>query len=300
MAASSTADPAALTVVCWGTRGSVPSPGPDTIRHGGNTSCVEIRTDDGRSLIFDAGTGIIPLARHLADDAGAPVLNLFLTHFHWDHIQGLPFFPPLREPAAILHIHGEPQDGVGVGALLRAQMRAPYFPVPLQQMPARIEYHELHGRAWRDDGVSVIPFRVRHAGYTCGFRIEYRGASVVYIPDNEMEGTVDALPASWEDDIIAFVGGADVLLHDAMFTADEYGSRRGWGHGTCEQAVRLARQADVRRLLLFHHRPERSDAELDDIVGAHQNRARAEGADLVIEAAVERREIVVPARRLNA
>jgi phosphoribosyl 1,2-cyclic phosphodiesterase len=296
VSAPSSSHSEALSLVCWGTRGSVPSPGPDTVRYGGNTSCVEVRVGDGRSLIFDAGTGIVPLARHLSETAAGRQVELFLTHFHWDHIQGLPFMALLRDAAASIRIHGESRDDAGIQDLLAAQMRAPYFPIEWHDLPARMSYHSLDARPWTEDGLTVTPFRVRHPGHTYGFRIGYAGVSVVFVPDNEPAFVGYPLPSTWYDDMVDFVRGADVLVHDAMFTSAEYASRRGWGHGTFEQAVQLARAASVPRLLLFHHHPDRSDDALDTIVA--ELRASDQGDDpaLTIEAAAEGREVVVPPR----
>lgn len=288
--------PETLTIICRGTRGSVPRPGNETVRFGGNTSCVEVRAGD-RLLVFDAGTGIIPLGASLPSGPGAPPIDLFLTHFHWDHIQGLPFFAPLRDPHALIRIHAEPQDGVDVDALLAGQMRAPYFPVELGAMPARLEFHPLHGLTWSDGDIAVAPFRTRHPTHTCAFRITYRGTTVVYMPDDEPAHRGYPLPVTWEEDAVEFVRGADILMHDAMFTAAEYEERRGWGHGTFEQAVRFAHAASVRRLLLFHHHPDRTDAQLDVIVERLRRDARAAGITLEIDAAVEGLEIVLPAAK---
>ena len=288
---SSPAPKEAVRIVCWGTRGSVPSPGPGTVRYGGNTSCVEIRTAR-RRLIFDAGTGIILAGHRLAPDVSGEPIDLFLTHFHWDHIQGLPFFTPLSDPAATIRIHARPSRGNKIRDLLALQMGKPFFPVTLQEMPARVEYHDLGRRGWADGNLTVTPFPVRHPDHTCGFRITAGGTTVVYVPDNEPECATYPR-TSWEE-LVEFARGADLLLHDATFTTAEYDRRRGWGHGTPEQAVRLAQAANVGRLLMFHHHPERTDEQIDAIVEVVQNQSRAAGSSLDVAAAVEGREIVVP------
>jgi phosphoribosyl 1,2-cyclic phosphodiesterase len=287
----------AVRIVCWGARGSVPSPGPRTVRYGGNTSCIEISTD-GRRVILDAGTGIIAAGQRLAGEATDRPIELFLTHFHWDHIQGLPFFAPLRDPAAVVRIHAAPRQGDKIDRLLAVQMGAPFFPVTLQDMPARVEYHDLEGRGWTDGDLTVKPFPVRHPDHASGFRITAGGATVVYIPDNEPEAA-NYPRASWPE-LVEFARGADVLLHDAMFTAAEYDSRRGWGHGTVEQAVRFAQAAGVGRLLMFHHHPERTDEQIDAILEAVQRQGGASGDSLHVAAAVEGEEIVLPIPRARA
>ncbi len=297
MAIASLTHSRAMKVVCWGTRGSVPTPGPATVHYGGNTSCVEIRVGDGRSLILDAGTGIIPLGRHIDSRADRRLIELFLTHFHWDHIQGLPFFAPMIDPGVTIRVHAEPQDGEGIADLLGVQMRRPYCPVSLEDMPARVEYVPLGGRPWVDGSLVVTPFRVRHPDYTCGFRIQSADATVVYIPDNEPECEDCTPTVSWADTVTEFVQGVDLLVHDAMFTDAEYVRRRGWGHGTISQAVHLARMAEVRRLLLFHHHPDRSDEQLRTIEEAVRREKGQKDATLEIEAAVEGREIVVATSR---
>jgi phosphoribosyl 1,2-cyclic phosphodiesterase len=284
----------AVRIVCWGARGSVPSPGPGTARYGGNTSCIEVRTDR-RRLIFDAGTGIIPAGHSLATDAPGEPIEVFLTHFHWDHIQGLPFFMPLRDPAATIRIHATPPPNHRLSDLLAVQMGTPFFPVTLQEMPARIEYHELDRRGWVDGDLTVMPFPVRHPDHTSGLRITAAGTTVVYIPDNEPESE-SYRGTSWND-LVEFARRADILLHDAMFTRAEYDSRRGWGHGTFEQAVHFAQAAGTDRLLMFHHHPDRTDEQIDAILESVQTQSRIVGSSLEVAAAVEGQEIVVPARR---
>jgi phosphoribosyl 1,2-cyclic phosphodiesterase len=284
---------------CWGARGSAPSPGPNTVRFGGHTSCLEVRPPGGRHIVLDAGSGIGPLGRHLAATSTTRELDLFLTHFHWDHIQGLPFFDPLYEEPWSIRVHAEPQHGGGVEELLCMQMRAPYFPVGLKQVGARMEYRHLEGQPWQDGGVNITPFRVRHPNHTSAFRITCDGGTVVYMPDNELEGSGYDVDGSWEGDLVEFVSGADALLHNAMFTEAEYASRRGWGHGTFEQAVALAERAGVPRLLLFHHAPYRTDAELEHIVEGLRRDAAARHSRLEIEAAAEGRELLVTAPHMR-
>jgi phosphoribosyl 1,2-cyclic phosphodiesterase len=170
-------------------------------------------------------------------------------------------------------------------------MGKPFFPVTLQEMPARVEFHDIDGRGWSDGRIDVTPFAVRHPNHTCGFRIAAKGITVVYVPDNEPESA--AYPdSSWEE-LIACAKGADLLLHDATFTSSEYDRRRGWGHGTFEQAVGLAEAANVRQLLMFHHHPQRTDEQIDAIVEALRNQTRAAGASLDLAAAAEGSEIAV-------
>lgn len=291
---------AALTVRCWGTRGSVPTPGPATARFGGNTPCLEVRLAGGRSLVFDAGTGIRLLGKTLpASPTGEPCppIHLFLTHFHWDHIQGFPFFGPLLDPRARIVIHGPRQGAGSVEALLKSQMRPVFFPMPFERLPARLSYRHLREEGWEEDGVRVAAIRVRHPSRTVGYRVDSSGASVAYIPDNELgpfDGRPEALRRGYER-FLAFLDGADLLLHDAMYTDEEYRSRKGWGHSSVGQAVRLARDAGVARLCLFHHAPDRSDDELARIVQRERSELAAVGSRLKLQAALEGEELMLGA-----
>lgn len=281
---------APLRAQCWGTRGSVPSPGPNTTGYGGNTSCLEVKTGAGARYIFDAGSGIRPLGQRL----GALEADLFLTHFHWDHIQGLPFFMPLYNPASRLRVHGARQGDTDIQTLIAGQMGPIYFPIPFQAVSADLRFHHLNGAAWESGDVRVRSMRVRHPGFTHGYRIESRGASIAYIPDNELFGgsyTLDQ-KATYAD-LVEFLGGVDLLFHDAMFTDAEYSGHEGWGHSTFTQAIQLAQDAGVKKLLLFHHAPERTDAELTQIVQELRDDSARHSSGLEIDIAAEGVELLV-------
>jgi phosphoribosyl 1,2-cyclic phosphodiesterase len=284
------ADAPALRVTCWGTRGSIPAPGPETVRFGGNTSCVEMNTASGCRLIFDAGTGIRALSSSLAGESRPLDAHLFVTHYHWDHIQGFPFLAQLYQPHTRLSVHGPRQGDVSVDQALGGQMSPLYFPVPLEAMAAEVQFTTADGKPWHGDDVCVEAFRVNHPGVTFGYRVSTGGATAVYVPDNELGDEPD--PA-WYREMVAFVRGADLLLHDAMLTDAEYATRRGWGHSTFAQAVRLAEDAGVRRLSLFHHSPDRSDAELAAIAGELRDGLLARGSRLVLHVADEGAEIAL-------
>jgi phosphoribosyl 1,2-cyclic phosphodiesterase len=250
----------ALTIRFWGVRGSVPSPGPATAGVGGNTSCVEVRSGD-HVVILDAGTGLRRLGDALlAERAGRPIeASILFSHVHWDHIQGFPFFAPVFRPDTTLHLYGRPDEG-SLAEVLAAQMTRPTFPVPLDALPSALTFG-----TWSDDAAfDVGPFRVRtarlhHPGACYAYRLEAHGRSVVYATDTEHydDGRID-------EALVELSRGADVLIYDAMYTPEEYEgetgvSRRGWGHSTWVEGVRVARAAGVGQLVLFHHDPTHDD-----------------------------------------
>jgi phosphoribosyl 1,2-cyclic phosphodiesterase len=275
----------AVLARCWGTRGSIPSPGPRTVRYGGNTTCFEVR-HQGRRLIFDAGSGVRPLGTDLVEK-GPNAIHIFLTHFHWDHIQGFPFFAPLYDPEDTIKVVGPKQREIDVQNLFAGQMGPIYFPVPFSVVAAAMEFEHLNSGSYEIGDVLLEVMRVRHPSYVLGYRIRVGGQTICFIPDNELDGSGYEVGEGWAQRIRDFVGDADLLIHDSMYTEDEYRARAGWGHSTFQQSLRLAEEGGVKRLLLFHHDPTRSDDELDTIVSRLRDDALARGSSLEIGAAAE-------------
>jgi phosphoribosyl 1,2-cyclic phosphodiesterase len=275
-----------LSVQYWGARGSVPTPGPSTTRYGGNTSCVEVRAGEER-IVLDAGTGILGLGEKLAAQRLSTTVTLFLSHLHWDHIQGLPFFAPAYKEGCRIQIMAPPQTGVPLDSILRGQMGPVHFPLPFDALSAEISFHELTEDGWEGTNVRVRGLRVRHASFTLGYRVEAFGRSVVFIPDNELVGGEYPVTSGWMDRLIAFVDGADLLIHDAMFTTEEYQELEGRGHSTFSQVLELAERAGVRTLRFFHHSPKRSDSELQVIVQHFREELGIRGIGLELDAAAE-------------
>lgn len=274
-----------LTLRCWGTRGSIPSPGPRTSRYGGNTTCFEVRLGDQR-LIFDAGSGIRQLGVDLLENGGL-YQHIFVTHFHWDHIQGFPFFPPLYQPDIHLKIVGPKQNNIDVRSLFAGQMGPIYFPVPFSMVAAKMSFDHLNEGSWDVGDIHLRTMRVKHPSWVIGYRIEAAGKVICFIPDDEVDGAGYEVEDGWRERLVDFVRGADLLIHDSMYTDEEYPSRIGWGHSTFSQSLRLAEEAQVKKLLFFHHDPQRSDDELDAIVDGIRNEATARGCTVAMEAAAE-------------
>lgn len=270
-----------------GTRGSVPTPEPENARSGGNTSCVEVGGAAGPLLLLDAGTGIRAAGRALGALGQDVECDVFLTHFHWDHVQGLPFFAPLHRPDSRVRIHAPCAPGSTVAEVFAGLLSPVYFPVPHDGFAARTTMHALAPEPWHGDGYELASLRVRHPSITHGFRIRVGDAAIAYIPDNEL-----APDTADYRELCDFLRGADLLIHDAMLTDAEYESRRGWGHSTFRRAVRLAEDAEVPRLRLFHHAPDRTDAELERILPCLQRQLVERGSSLELDLARER-EIVI-------
>ena len=288
-----------LTLRFWGTRGSIPSPGASTVRYGGNTPCVEVRTADGWLIILDAGTGIRELGRSLVERArGEPVEgDIFLTHAHWDHIQGIPFFAPLFSKGNHFTIWGARSLETSIDRVVRDQMSPTVFPVTFEELEARIDFRSLGDAPTAGNGYSVSAMPVRHPGGALAYRFtdgRNDGRALVYVSDNELSpvAAYDDPPA-WRERFVAFAHGAAVLVHDSMYTPEEYGSYVGWGHSTTLDAVELALEAQVERLVLFHHRPERTDDEVDRCLQACRSLAASRGSALEIIAAAEGMSLTV-------
>ena len=274
-----------LSLRCWGTRGSIPTPGPETVRYGGNTTCFEIR-HAGARLIFDAGSGIRPLGLDVVEK-GPDTIHIFLTHFHWDHIQGFPFFAPLYDPEDSIKVIGPKQKDIDVQNLFAGQMGPIYFPVPFSVVAAEMEFEHLNEGSYELGDVRMEVMRVRHPSFVLAYRVTVGDSTICLVPDNELDGDIYDLGAGWEKRFIDFVGDADLLIHDAMYTDAEYAHRVGWGHSTFSQSARLAEECGAGRLLLFHHDPARTDDELDRIVSDVRDEALSRGSSVVIDAAAE-------------
>ncbi len=257
----------AYRLTVWGARGSIPTPGPQTSRYGGNTACVSVEIDGkgDRLVILDAGTGIRMLGKALAA-SGTDALNadLLVTHTHWDHIQGLPFFAPGQ--ASTVRIWGPKQGEVALERILRDQMNPVVFPVPLDQLASELAVHHVEPGTFEVDGFAVQAMRLRHPGVTLGYRLAPKGGGpdLAYITDNELgAGGQYEVGSGWRKELEGFIADADLMIHDTMYTEDELEKHRGWGHSSHVEVVRLAAEAGVKRLMLFHHRPERDDASMD-------------------------------------
>ncbi|MDQ6828044.1 MAG: MBL fold metallo-hydrolase [Gemmatimonadota bacterium] len=286
-----------LTIRFWGTRGSVPSPGAHTVRYGGNTPCVEVRTRSRELLIFDAGTGIRELGLALeAEQNGDPITGqIVLSHAHWDHIQGLPFFGPLFRSGNRFTIWSAASLAGTVERAVREQMASGVFPVSFDEVASTVEFRAYVNGEHACPEYTIRSIEVRHPGGAIGYRLadsNTPGAALVYISDNELgESPSYASATGWREALVEFTRAARVLVHDAAYTAEEYEQHRGWGHSRADDVVALALDAGVSKLVLFHHRPGRSDDELDECV--ERCRAMARGAPLEIVAAAEGMELEI-------
>ncbi len=289
-----------MRVRIWGCRGSLASPGAETMEYGGNTSCVQVLLDDGTMLVFDAGTGARALGLELAVP-GQPV-HLLLTHLHLDHLEGLGFFMPIWNPSNEVHIWGPPSTVRSLDARIARYLSPPLFPIQLSDIPARLRFHDVPDEPWEIGSARIHAEPVAHPGPTLGYRIEADGASFAYIPDHEpaLGNVLAALTPDWISGY-RIARGADVLFHDAQYFEDEYAERTGWGHSSVADAVTFAQRAGVGRLVLFHHDPLHSDDFLDALSARAIERWQELGGDANgVEVASERREIELRASATRA
>jgi phosphoribosyl 1,2-cyclic phosphodiesterase len=243
-----------MRATIWGCRGSLATPGPATVRYGGNTTSVELRSQEGRVIVLDAGTGVRPLGLTLAA-SDVRQIDLVLTHLHLDHVEGLGFFALLFDPSCTVTIWGPPQPGSSLAERIEGYLSPPFFPVPYERLPARIEIREIQDERWSIGDVDFTARTVQHPGSTFGYRIENAGRTLAFIPDNEL----GADPSSG----VELAAGADVLIHDAQYTQDEYRSRIGWGHSSVEDFAAFVAETSPGQALMFHHDPAHSDEFLE-------------------------------------
>jgi diguanylate cyclase (GGDEF)-like protein len=274
----------------WGTRGSIASPGDRTARFGGNTSCVELRAPDGTLIVLDCGTGARELGLHLLQTLPQPLrLHLFIGHTHWDHIQGFPFFVPAFIPGAELNVYAPLGFQQSLEEAMAGQMEYSYFPVKLRDLRSRIHFTELEEGFFRVGGVLVETQYLNHTAPTIAYRLSAGGSTIAYVTDHEPfwkpEHGVPQHPGDQRH--VAFMHDADLVIHDAQYTEDEYRGRVGWGHATPDYAVDMCLAAGVKRLALFHHDPTHDDTQMAAIEAAARKRVADAGATMEVFAARE-------------
>jgi len=294
---------ASLKLRFWGTRGSIAVPGPSTVRYGGNTACVEVSSGDVL-MILDCGTGVRELGMELLRTRKPPIeAHILLSHTHWDHIQGFPFFPPALAPGNRITVYSARGYEKPLKQVLEGQMDYTYFPIKLAQMSSDIAFRELDEDMFDIGHVQVSTHFMNHTTLTMGYRLFSGGKTIVYATDTEPYGTYHIGANGNEHDVraqfvhegdvrfVAFVRGADVLIHDAQYTEAEYPHKIGWGHSTVDYAIEVALAANVRHLVLFHHDVVRTDEQVAELEQYARRKVLERGSSLVVSAAAEGTEI---------
>jgi phosphoribosyl 1,2-cyclic phosphodiesterase len=255
-----------MQATIWGCRGTLASPGPETVRYGGQTSCIAVNLDDGSLLILDAGTGIRPFGMWLAGRHPRRV-DLLITHLHADHIEGLRFFSPFWDPSVEFCIWGPPAPHKGLEQRMAPFFAPPFFPVHLRNVPSRPRFREVPTEPWAIGSAVISAELVKHPGPAVGYRIQEHDRTLTYLPDHEpgLGADLEVVEAGWISGL-GLARDADLLVHDGQYTAAEYETRVGWGHSSTTDAVRFAERAHARRLVLFHHDPLHSDGDLEGMI----------------------------------
>ncbi len=271
-----------IQIKFWGVRGSIPTPGPRTLRYGGNTPCIEVQFPGQPLVILDAGSGIRELGKALLQQPEPVQAYIFISHFHWDHIQGLPFFKPAFKEGNSFTIFGCDEPHMPLNEIIYMQMKPTFFPLAIEDMKAEVKFHPIREETLELDGLRVITKFLNHPGYALGYRFEYQGKSFVYISDNEpyhgfqnrdmkdkplsVEEEFETLIEDKDSALVDFIKGADLLIHDTQFFPEEYAEKVTWGHSPYNYTVDLAIRGQVRQLVLFHHDPDHSDEMIDRIL----------------------------------
>ncbi len=271
-----------MRLTFWGTRGSISTPGKETVRYGGNTPCIEVRLANEKLIILDAGTGLRNLGEALIENGESIKAYILISHPHWDHIQGFPFFKPAFISGNELTIIGGETEKVTLQKMITDQMNKVYFPIQLNELKALIRFRKIGEEEFTVFDAHVKSLFVNHPSFALGYRITHRGKSIVYISDNEPfdrkvaksmrnveKSIIDKYARTHGDPnqrIFDFVRNADLLIHDATYTPEEYVNRVGWGHSHYLFTLRVAAEGNVKRLMLFHHDPSHNDEKIDDIL----------------------------------
>jgi phosphoribosyl 1,2-cyclic phosphodiesterase len=296
----------------WGVRGSVPVSNRDVVHYGGNTSCVELKADNGTHLVFDGGSGIFPLGNKYIKEGLPDNFAIFITHSHWDHIQGLPFFAPAYVPGNKFILYGCDQGTLAFRDVLARQMQSPYFPVKFSKWMADVTIGSIGETEININGLKIRSSYAEHPGMTLGYRLEYKDKSIVYLPDNEPFARFSMDKVFFEDQegpddldmenvfledqkkkFFGFIGSADILIHDAQYTPEEYSTKVGWGHSSFELALKAALYGSVKHLVLFHHDPLRSDTEIETLIKVARQTVTDKGGSLKISAASENMPVII-------
>jgi phosphoribosyl 1,2-cyclic phosphodiesterase len=299
----------------WGTRGSIAVPGPETLRYGGNTTCVELRTDD-EIIVLDAGSGIRPLGVALKQEfKERPInLSLLITHAHWDHIQGFPFFKPAYDPKNKIHILGFDGAGATFREIMTEPMRSPFFPITMRELSAKMEITKLTEMKFSLGKVNVHATFVNHPGVCAGYRLFTSTGSVAFLPDHEpyefflhaaqrkslTPEQAKEVATNEHARLVQFLRGSDILILDSQYTDEEYQTHIGWGHSSISSAVSLALEAEVQTLLLFHHDPSHDDDRVDTMVESARELTANSGRPLQVLGAKEGSEILLEPKRVAA
>jgi phosphoribosyl 1,2-cyclic phosphodiesterase len=299
----------------WGTRGSIAVPSPETLRYGGNTTCVELRAD-GEIIVLDAGSGIRPLGIALDREFQArPIeLSLLITHAHWDHIQGFPFFKPAYDSKNEIRIFGFDGAGATFREIMTEPMRSPFFPITMRELSAKMDINKLSEMKFSLGKVDIHASFVNHPGVCAGYRIFTSGGSVAFLPDHEpyefflhtargkqlSAEQAKKIAAEQHGALVQFLRGSDILILDSQYTDQEYETHIGWGHGSISSAVSLALEAQVQTLLLFHHDPSHDDDMIDTMVESARELVIKSGSHLEVAGAQEGSEILLEAKKIAA
>ncbi len=291
----------------WGVRGSIPTPGKNTVRYGGNTPSLELRLDNGELIIFDAGTGIRNLGDQLIANGESIKTYILITHPHWDHIQGFPFFKPAFVSGNEITVIGTDREEIDLQHIIADQMKKIYFPIQLNELKANLNFRSITEEEFSIFDAHVRTIYVNHPGFTVAYRIDYKGKSIVYVSDNEpfdkesasrmtnFEPVVLKRFLEHQGDpnqrIVDFAKGADVFIHDATYTPEEYVDKVGWGHSHYLYALKMANEAGVKHCVLFHHEPNRTDEHVDRILEKCRNEIKQKKFSFECSAAYEGLEI---------
>lgn len=270
---------AQVAVTFWGVRGSCPCPAPENARYGGNTASVVVEAEGELPVMLDLGTGIRPFGRTQPVD-GSFRATALVTHLHWDHVQGLPFFPPVDREGASLDIYAPSQGPEKLGDVFGRLMTPPFFPITYGDLRGRITWHGVADEDFAIPGGKVKARNVPHCGATCGYRLEMGGRSIAYVSDHQAPEALDRV----DDAVLELCDGVDLLIHDAQYTPEEFQARLTWGHCTVDYSVLVAREAGARHLVLFHHDPAHDDEELDGLLEGARRTASRLGVEQVSSA----------------